>query len=373
MDIQFLREADWTMSHCGQPAAPAEGISIVYKAKYFLVQTVVPPALQPGSTQTFTKLIAGDTTWELRAISANWFGGQTIFLQIQLPDGSYLSNFLMDDLVFAGYGSNRWTATKPIECPPNSKIIIQFDTNIPPASVAQNITMLLEGAYKYYLKSDSKRPDPVLFAERMPRYLGNPNQNILAPAWMQGYGPGTPTGWEDVTHTYDSGSQIINGVFFPGTTIPLAGSTVATATIQLERASDFVVRKFFFWLQADPTVTSGSILGRIRISSGYAMTNDYFDLFRYISGGMLAHDQNLKAGESIVFDLNLVDFAGSGNMYFQAFAEGVKRYPRTKSALQVPLEPAINQEVIVPAGGGPVRTTPPALTGVPRGRGGRRG
>jgi hypothetical protein len=366
-DIQFLREADWTLATCGQSAPPADNISIVYRTKYFLVQTVVPAALQVGSTQTFTALISGDTTWELRSISANWFGGQTIYIQIQLPDGSYLSNALMDDLVFAGYGSNRWTASKPIECPPNSKVIIQFDTNIPGAAVSQNITMLLEGAYKYYVRSNTKRPDPIGFAERMPRLLGNPNQNILAPSWVQGYGPPTPDGWEDVWQTYDSGNQIINGVFFPGTTIPLTGSTVATATIQLERSSDFVVRKFFFWLAADPTVTAGSILGRIRISSGYAVTNDYFDLFRYISGGMLAHDINCKAGESIVFDLNMVDFSGTGNMYFMAFAEGCKRYPRTQSALQVQIPPSVNQEVIVPAGGGPVRTPPPSLGRLPRG------
>jgi hypothetical protein len=372
MDVQFLREADWALAKTGQPVPPAHGVSIVYRLKDFLVQTVVPPALQPGSTQTFTKLITGDTTWELRGIQANWFGGQMVFLQIQLPDGSYLSNFLEDDLVFAGFGSNRWTATKPIECPTNSKVIIGFDTNIPIATTAQNITMLLEGAYKYYVKSAVTHPQPVPLAEGMPRYLGNPNQNIMAPSWVQGYGPPTPQGWEDVWHTYDSGFQITSsGLFLPATTIPLVGSTVATATIQLERDSDFVVRRFFFWLAADATVTAGSILGRIRISSGYAVTNDYFDLFRYISGGMLAHELNLKAGESIVFDLNLVDFSGTGNMYFTAFAEGCKRYPRTQSALQVPLEPAINQEVIVPAGGGPVRTPPPSLRGYDRYRGPR--
>jgi hypothetical protein len=116
-------------------------------------------------------------------------------------------------------------------------------------------------------------------------------------------------------------------------------------------------------LAQDPTVINGSVLGRIRISSGYAVTNDYLDLARYIGGGMIAHDLNIKAAESIVFDLSLVDFSGSGNFYFEAFAEGCRRYPRTQSALQVPLEPSINQEVIVPAGGGPVRTPPPSLRG----------
>jgi len=360
-DIQFLQEADWTLSKCGQPLPPAEGISIVYRLKYFLVQDVVPRSLAVGSTQTFTKIISGDTTWELRSISANWFAGQLVYLQIQLPDGSYLSNVLEDDLVFAGYGSNRWTASRPIECPTNSKIIIAFDTNLPAATVAQNITLLLEGAYKYYVKSGVTHPAPEAYAERLPRYLGNPNQNIMAPSWVQGYGPGTPDGWEDVWFTYDSGAQIINGTRFPGVTIPLTGSTVASATIKLERASDFICRRFYFWIQADATVSAGSILARIRISSGYAITNDYFDVFRYISGGMLAHDLNIKAGEQIFFDLNMVDATGTGNMYFEAFAEGAKRYPRTASALQIPQEPDISREVIVPAGGGPVRTVPPSL------------
>jgi hypothetical protein len=368
-DQQFLLEADWTLSKCGQALPPAHNVRVVYRMKDFLVQTVVPPALQPGSTQTFTKLITGDTTWELRAIQSNWFSASLVYLQIQLADGSYLSNSLMDTLPFSGYGSNRWTATKPVECPSNSKIIIGFDTNLPqnpPSTTAQNVTLFLEGAYKYYVQSQTDDPDPVGYAEGMARYLGNPNQNILAPSWVQGYGPATPQGWEDVWHTYTSGGQVISGVMFPGTTIPLAGSTVATATIQLERASDFVVRKFYFWLAKDATVTSGAVLGRIRISSGYAVTNDYLDLARYLGGAMVAHDLNIKAAESIVFDLNLVDFAGTGNFYFQAYAEGCKRYPRTASALQVPLQPSINQEVIVPAGGGPVRTPPPSLRGYRR-------
>lgn len=362
-DLQFLQEADWTLSKCGQPVTPADGISIVYRTKYFFIQDVVPAAGQPGSTQTFTKLITGDTNWELNAIAANWFSGQLLYLQVQLPDGSYLSNVLQDDLIFAGYGSNRWTATKPIECPPNSKVILAFDTNLPAATQAQNITMVLEGGYKYYVKSPVRHPAPEAFAEGMDRYLGNPNQNILAPCWVQGYGPATPDGYEDVWFTYDSGQQIISGTVFPGVTIPLAGSTAGFASIQLERASDFAVRRFYFWIAADATVTGGEILARIRISSGYAVTNDYLDVFRYISGSLVAHDLNIKAGEEIQFDLSLVDGAGSGNMYFQAFAEGVKRYPRTQSALQVPIEPDLSREVLVPAGGGPVRTTPPSLTG----------
>ena len=73
-DIQFLREADWTLSSCGQSMPPAENINIVYRLKNFLVQTTVPPAFQPGSTQTFTKLITGDTTWELKptGLAGRW-------------------------------------------------------------------------------------------------------------------------------------------------------------------------------------------------------------------------------------------------------------------------------------------------------------
>lgn len=368
MDVQFLQQADWTLSKCGQPVAPTtqapNGVSVVYRTKYFFVQDIVPAASQPGSTQTFTKVIAGDTNWELRSISANWFSGQLIYLQIQLADGSYLSNVLEDDLIFAGYGSNRWVATRPIECPPGSKIIMAFDTNFPGASQSQNITMVLEGAYKYYVKNASTNGHPALeaFAENMPRYLGNPNQNIMAPCWTQGYGPGTPDGFEDRWFTYSTGSQIISGTVFPGVTIPLAGTLSAYATIKLERSSDFVCRRFYFWIAADAGVTGGEILARIRISSGYAVTNDYIDVFRYIGGAMLGHDLNIKAGEQIIFDLNLVDGAGSGNMYFEAYAEGAKRFPRGQSAVQAPpMELGFSREVIVPAGGGAVRSLPPGL------------
>lgn len=371
VDIQFLQEADWTLSKCGQPVTPADGISIVYRTKYFFVQDVVPAAGSPGATQTFTKLITGDTIWELRGIVANWFSAQLIYIQIQVPDGSFLSNILMDDLVFAGYGSNRWTATKPIECPPNSKIIFAFDTNFPNASQSQNLTITLEGAYKYYVKTPTQHPDQEAFAEGMPRYLGNPNQNIMAPCWAQGYGPGTPDGFEDVWFTYDSGFQIVSGLFLPGVTISTVGVRTSSASIQLERASDFIVRRFYFWIASDPAVTGGEILARIRLSSGYAVTNDYIDVFRYISGAYLAHDLNVKAGEEIFFDLSLVDGVGSGNMYFAAFAEGSKRYPRTGSALQVPTEPELNREVIIPAGGGAVRSKPPSLGLQGAGRWGR--
>lgn len=369
MDVQFLTEADWILSRCGQPLAPTgqRGVNPVYKTKYFFVQSIIPPAGQPGSTQTFTKVITGDTNWELRSISANWLTGQLLYLQIQAPDGTFLSNVLMDDLIFAGFGSNRWVATEPIECAPGSKFIFAFDTNFPAASSSQNMTIVLEGAYKYYVKSQVPHFETQQWAESMPRYLGNPNQNILAPCWTQGYGPGTPDGYVDEVYTYGSGEQIISGTFFPGITIPLAGPLVSTATIQIQRTSDFVCRRFFFWVVADASVSAGEILARIRLSSGYAVSNDYFDVFRYIGGSMLAHDLNIKSGDSIVFDLSLVDSSGTGNMYFEAFADGCRRFPMSsveaKADLEIPQEPELSREVIIPAGGGPVRTLPPGLRG----------
>lgn len=371
MDIQFLQQADWALSKCAQPTPP-QNVDIVYRTRYLFAQAVVPGAGLPGSTQKFTVIVTGDTNWELRSISASWATSQLIFLQIMLPDGSFLTNAYQDEFLFGGYGSNRWVATKPYECPPGSKIIIGFDTNLPGAffTTSQNITLLLEGAYKYYLKSSGSPPKPNVeeFAENMPRYLGNPNQNIMAPCWVQGHGPATPDGFIDQWFTYSSGAQIISNTYFPGVTIPIAGPTSGYATIQIEQLSDFVCRRLFFWVVADPTVTGGEILANIRVSSGYALTNDYIDVFRYLGGAMLPHDLNLKSGEQITFDLTLVDGAGTGNMYFQAFAEGAKRYKQgaVQSTAQV-LEPELSREVTVPAGGGPLRSLPPGL-----GRWGRR-
>lgn len=334
------------------------------------MQQVVPSAGSVGSTQTFTLVIDGDTNWCLRAMSASWFTSQLIYLTIEYPDGKFLANVLMDDLIFAGYGSNRLVMSEEIECPPNSKIQATFDTNLAGAGSSQNIMILFEGAYKYYLKNVPPPPSKSFgfqrrieeweaFAESMPRYLGHPNQNIMAPCWMQGYGPGTPHGFEDVWYTYDSGSQIISGTRFPGVTIPLGGSTASQAKIQIQLTSDFTVRKLYFWIAADATVTGGSILARIRLSTGYAVTNDYIDVFKYISGACLPCDLTVKAGDQIFFDLSLVDGLGSGNMYFAAFAEGCKRWDRTK--VQGPIESDYQPEVLVPAGGGAVRTLPPGM------------
>ena len=99
----------------------------------------------------------------------------------------------------------------------------------------------------------------------------------------------------------------------------------ATIEIPIESASDFVVRRFHFDVTRDAGVTGGSILARIRAASGHVFSDDYMDVARYIGGAPFAHDWWLKAQDTIIFDLQLVDFTGTGQMYMQVYAEGVKR------------------------------------------------
>jgi hypothetical protein len=99
----------------------------------------------------------------------------------------------------------------------------------------------------------------------------------------------------------------------------------ATAAIQIDQNNDFLVRRLLFDVQADNTVTAGTILARIRAGSGYSFTDDYMDVQQYIGSAPFAKDWLVQAGDQIFFDLNLVDSVGTGNMYFRVFAEGVRR------------------------------------------------
>src|ERR1035441_9047221 len=199
MDIQLLTQADFVLSKCGRPTAPS-GLAVVYIPKGFLVQQYFP-VTPATSTQTITKEIVGDTTWCLRAMSIQSTDATAIALQVQLPNGKFLISNLQDCLQIAGYGSYRYLFTKELECPPGSKIQVTFqDTN---TGVAQPLSMLFGGAYKYFMKSGASQLCPVQdLAARLPRVFGSPNQNIMAPAWQQGVGQTTPKGYKDQEWVY---------------------------------------------------------------------------------------------------------------------------------------------------------------------------
>jgi len=305
-DSQLILEADWVLSKCGRPTPP-RGMSSVYIPHSFLLQTL---DLTSGQT-TIEKTVTGDTTWMLRAISAN---GDMPYWQVILPNGQPFLNQSQLVQEVAGYGSGRLLMAKEVPCPPQSKIQVRL------TALSDPVQMLFEGAYCYYVKSQ-KPSQPV--GPLPPRYLDYPNQNILAPCWMHGTGPATPAGYEDSPFTYVSAIPVIGqGLSF---TSAADIGQFATIEIPIESASDFVVRRFHFDVTQDAGVTGGEILARIRVASGHVFSDDYIDVARYIGGSPYAHDWWLKARDTIIFDLQLVDFAGSGQMYMQVYVEGVKR------------------------------------------------
>jgi hypothetical protein len=282
-------------------------MSSVYIPHSFLLQT-----LDRSSGQTtIEKTVTGDTTWMLRAISAN---GDVSYWQVILPNGQPFLNQSQLVQEVAGYGSGRLLMAKEVPCPPQSKIQVRL------TALSDPVQMLFEGAYCYYVKSQ-KASQPA--GPLPPRYLANPNQNILAPCWMHGVGPATPPGYEDAPFTYSSQAMA------PGYGLEFTGPSdiyqFATIEIPIESASDFVVRRFHFDVTQDAGVTGGEILARIRSASGHVFCEDYIDVARYIGGAPYAHDWWLKAQDTIILDLQLVDFAGSGQMYMQVYVEGVKR------------------------------------------------
>ena len=308
-DSQLILEADWVLSKCGRPTPP-RGVSSVYIPHSFLLQTL---DLSSGQT-TIEKTVTGDTTWMLRAISGN---GDMPYWQVILPNGQPFLNQSQLVQEVAGYGSGRLLMAKEVPCPPESKIQVRL------TALSDAVQMLFEGAYCYYVKS--QKPSQ-LAGPLPPRYLDNPNQNILAPCWMHGTGPSTPPGYEDSPFTYVSAVPVIGrGLSF---TSPSDIGQFATIEIAIESSSDFVVRRFHFDVTQDAGVTDGEILARIRSASGHVFSDDYIDVARYIGGAPYAHDWWLKARDTIILDLQLVDFAGTTGleqMYMQVHVEGVKR------------------------------------------------
>ena len=278
-------------------------MSSVYIPHSFLLQTL---DLTSGQT-TLEKTVTGDTEWMLRAISAN---GDVPYWQVILPDGQPLLNQSQIVQEVAGYGSGRLLLSKEVPCPPQSKIQVRL------TALTDAVTILFEGAFRYYVKSQgAAQPMGML----PPRYLDHPNQNILAPCWMHGVGPATPAGYEDAPFTYSSAVQSLR--FLNASDI----QQFATIEIPIESSSDFVVRRWHFDVTQDAGVTGGNILARIRAASGHVFCDDYIDVARYIGGAPYPHDWWLKAQDTIILDLQLVDFAGTGDMYMQVHVEGVKR------------------------------------------------
>jgi hypothetical protein len=303
MDPVLLTQAEMVLTKCGGRRFPA-GLSAVLLPKGYLMQNV----LAVGADQTQVLEIDSDTTFVLRAISSTTAGA--LYLQIQLPDGKFLMNSLMDVNQIGAFGSFRLAFNRELACPPGSVIRVHWNDTIPGAVAVQPVTLLFEGALRYYLRS--ARPVPALPGPG-PRYFSDPDQNILAPCWMHGQGPGEPG---DLKYTYAIPQLSILGT---GTNLTASGS------VQIDQGTDFEARRLLFDVQQDATVTAGRFLVRLRTASGYAFCDDYLDVAAYINGTVYPHDWHIVAGEQVFLDAILVDFTGTGSMYLTAHLEGVKR------------------------------------------------
>jgi len=315
--IQLLTDADFVLSNCGRPLPPVGSVVYLYKA--FQIQAVLPTS----SGQTFYKEVTGDTTWCWRSVSTALSADPpAVYAQVMAPDGKVLFNGLLDLTIIAGYGSTRYALSREIECPPGSKIQLALDDNYAAAADVQPVSMLLGGAYAYYLKNGRRSRSPEYTASQMPRVQGTVNQNALAPCWMMGIGPKTPDGFQDESFVYGNGNTNV-------ATVTLGASNItAKVSIQIDNDADFEVYRFLFDVVPDDTVTAGSFLMRIRAGSGYMFTDDYLDVAKYIGSTYLLKPWDIKRGDSITFEMTLVDGAGSGSILVECFADGVRRKRR---------------------------------------------
>lgn len=325
MDLQLLQQVDRCLSKCGKPQLP-QGYTALYIPRGIPIQITIGATTE----QTFSRELAGDTEFELRAISMSVTSTVSCYFQAQLPDGTFLLNQEIDISQIAGYGSARYAFSKPLLCPPGTHFILTFDTSTPGAATTQPIMVLLEGCDRYMLRGGKPARCPEAFAASIKRIQGDGNENLLAPCWQQGYTPEPPQGFVYEPITYRSspqgqaGNVRVTGLA-PYVSIPLAGPFTATAVIQVDQSNDFLMRRLLFDVQADAGVTGGTILARIRAGSGYAFTDDYFDVQQYIGSAPIPKDWLVKAADQIFFDLQMVDSTGTGNMYIKIFAEGLRR------------------------------------------------
>jgi hypothetical protein len=313
VDSELLRQADWVLSKCGRPMAP-RGANVVYIPKGFIVQAQVA-SLQ---NTLLTKEISGDTTWVLRSISTQ--STATAYFQIQLPNGKYLTNSPQEIPPFTGFGSGRYLLTRELECPPGSKVQVTVNTQLNPGLVTSRF--LLGGAYKYYAKSPNEQRPMVELASVMPRYWGDPNQNIMAPCWMQGMGPASIPGCRDEAFVYGDG--VAN---FATATITAGVATGASQQvyIQTDNDTDFDARRMLI----DVTTTgsaAGTWLAKLRAGSGYALNEDFIDVQRLLAGAMLGpRPWRIPQGDQVVVDLSLVDYSGTGTVTFACYLDGSRR------------------------------------------------
>lgn len=327
-DIALLTQADNILNACGRPRPPREGVSILPLRKGFLLQATFA-ASTTSPTQTITKEITGDVDWWLDELLITASTSTAIAVQFLLPNGKFLISQLQDVLQIAGYGSYSYAFRPALRCPIGTKIQVTFEvTN---TASQQSIAIECEGGYRFGLKAGALRICPTDEAvENLPRYFDDPNQNIMAPGWQHGVVDPPPPGYFDEEFTY-SALQAPTTAFpagFPGSAISVtAANLTATQQIGMD-AAEFFCQRLLIQVSADNTVTAGSVLARLRLGSGQPIFDDYLDAARYLGSCRMPIDLYIKPNDIVYADLQVVDQAGTGNIYWTLFLEGYKRRKR---------------------------------------------
>lgn len=316
MDIQLLQQANAILNACGRPELP-KGLVCVPLPKSYLLQFVFP-ALTPMASQTVTREISPPSkakvipnAWAIRSIQSSQ--PVNCLLQIQLPDGRFLFNNPVTIGEITGSGSYRYVFTEEVDYPIGTKI--QVTLNATDINVGQSVALVVEGVYKTFLQGSSQA-NVIDDGGCLPRYLGTPSQNIMAPCWMQGAYPKPSAGCGDIEeYTFASNIE----------TLGLNG--IASPLIQIDPATDFSALRMIFQIVPGPSVTAVNVLVRPRSGSGYALADDFL-LTSSLSNSPWPKNWDLAAGDDVYFDLQVVDFAGSGTITVQCFLEGIKRGKR---------------------------------------------
>jgi hypothetical protein len=328
-DLEILTQADYVLDKCGRPRPPRQGLSSLYIRKGFLIQTTFPAAT--GSpTQTITKEITGDTTWCLRGIQITSTTATALSVQFLLPTGKFLINQLQDALQIAGYGSYKYAFRPEWRMPVGTKIQVTFEvTN---TTNQQPMAICFDGAYQYLLKGGEGRICPTDEAvESLPRYFSDPNQNIMAPPWQHGLADPAPPGHYDEDFIYSALLPPTPGVWpqgTPGSTIVVTNANLtASQQIGMDN-SEFHCQRILVWVTEDDTVTAGRVLVRVRLGSGQAVFDDYLDAAAFVGSTSWPIDLVIDPNDIVYADLQVVDQAGTGNIYWTMFLEGFKRRKR---------------------------------------------
>jgi hypothetical protein len=314
----LLQQANYILDACGRPVSPA-GLAFVPIPAHIGYSRFMPSD-PVGTTNIGSVMHDGRISFVLRAVTAQALPRDTqgVYWRLRLPDGKYFQNQMTSHAMAFGFGSNRQLFSPEIEWAPGEKLYIDLDTILagPPPSTGYTVSFMFEGAYRFEIPGAG--PANPLPASNGRYFLGDPNQNILAPEFR--FGPGcpleTPDGYQDEGFTYVT----------PTSDLPITGAPVSNVGTQIEAGSDFVLREIWpFFLPSNPNQGFGSVVARFRRGDGYVVSSSFLPV-NAIQGPVFK-ELRIKSGDNFYYDAAVVDGGGApGNVVTAGFyLMGVKR------------------------------------------------